>query len=262
MNQPNIQAKTQRKRSPLTWVPSVYFAMGLPFVALNLVSVIMFNNLGVDKAQIAFWTSLLTLPYTLKFLWSPLLEIYWTKKNFVVCTQAISGFCFALIAFLLPLPDFFNLVIAVMGVIAFSGATHDIATDGVYLSALDKKTQSTYIGWQGAFYNLAKVLANGGLVWLAGLLMNHFKATSPERAPFYAWMIIMGLIGAILVGVSIYHFFMLPGSSAAAQKKEGPSNFNDSMKEMGNVLLDFFKKNIFGSTFSSSYAIDSPKVLQ
>lgn len=85
--------------------------MGLPFVALNLVAVIMFNNLGVDKAQIAFWTSLLTLPYTLKFLWSPLLEIYWTKKNFVVLTQAISGFCFALIAFVLPLPNFSTMLL-------------------------------------------------------------------------------------------------------------------------------------------------------
>ena len=231
---------TSRKRSPLTWVPSVYFAMGLPFVALNLVSVIMFNNLGVDMESIAFWTSLLTLPYTLKFLWSPLLEIYWTKKNFVVATQAISGFCFALIAFLLPLPDFFGWVIAVMGVIALSGATHDIATDGVYLTALDKKTQSTYIGWQGAFYNLAKVLANGGLVWLAGVLMTHFKATDPERAPFYAWMIIMGLIGLILIGVAIYHFFMLPGSTVASTK--APGSFKESMNEMGRVLLDFFKK--------------------
>ncbi len=73
---------SNKVRNPITWVPSVYFAMGLPFVALNLVSVIMFNHLGVSKAEIAFWTSLLTLPYTLKFIWSPLLEIYWTKKNF------------------------------------------------------------------------------------------------------------------------------------------------------------------------------------
>lgn len=231
---------TVRKHSPLTWVPSVYFAMGLPFVALNLVSVIMFTDLGVDMTEIAFWTSLLTLPYTLKFLWSPLLEIYWTKKNFVVATQAISGFCFALIAFLLPLPDFFNWVIAVMGVIALSGATHDIATDGVYLTALDKKTQSTYIGWQGAFYNLAKVLANGGLVWLAGVLMTYFKESDASTAPVYAWMIIMGLIGLILVGVAVYHFFMLPGSTVADTK--APSTFKESLKEMGHVLLDFFKK--------------------
>ncbi|MCM1402141.1 MAG: MFS transporter [Bacteroides sp.] len=215
--------------------------MGLPFIALNLVSVIMFNNLGVDMEQIAFWTSLLTLPYTLKFLWSPLLEIYWTKKNFVVCTQAISGFCFALIAFLLPLPSFFAYVIAVMGIIAISGATHDIATDGVYLTALDKTTQSRFIGWQGAFYNLAKVLANGGLVWLAGVLMTHFKDSNPEKAPFYAWMIIMGLIGLILICLAVYHFFMLPGATKA-NKENAPSTFSESMSEMGRVLIDFFKK--------------------
>ncbi len=240
MSKSLASAPAAKKLSPLSWVPSVYFAMGLPFVALNLVSVIMFNNLGVDKVQIAFWTSLLTLPYTLKFLWSPLLEIYWTKKNFVVATQAISGFCFALIAFLLPLPDFFSWVVAVMGVIAISGATHDIATDGVYLTALDKTTQSRFIGWQGAFYNLAKVLANGGLVWLAGMLMTTFRENSPERAPFYAWMIIMGLIGLILVGLSIYHFFRLPGSTQSNVGK--PKNFSESMNEMYRVLVDFFRK--------------------
>ena len=225
--------------NPVSWVPTVYFAMGLPFVVLNLVAVIMFNNLGVDKAQIAFWTSLLTLPYTLKFLWSPLLEIYWTKKNFVVLTQAVSGFCFALIAFALPLPGFFSYAIAIMGVIALSGATHDIATDGVYLTALDKKTQSQFIGWQGAFYNLAKVLANGALVYLAGVLMTHFESSNPEKAPFYAWMIIMGIIGAILILLSIYHSFMLPSGS----KPEGnAAGGKQAMSEMARVLVDFFRK--------------------
>ena len=213
--------------------------MGLPVVVLNLVAVIMFNNLGVDKAQIAFWTSLLTLPYTLKFLWSPLLEIYWTKKNFVVLTQAVSGFCFALIAFALPLPGFFSYAIAIMGVIALSGATHDIATDGVYLTALDKKTQSQFIGWQGAFYNLAKVLANGALVYLAGVLMTHFESSNPEKAPFYAWMIIMGIIGAILILLSIYHSFMLPAGSKPQGNAAGGKQ---AMSEMARVLVDFFRK--------------------
>lgn len=228
------------KSSPLKWVPSVYFAMGLPFIVLNLVAVIMFADLGIDKAQIAFWTSLLTLPYTLKFIWSPLLEIYWTKRNFVVATQAVTGFCFGLIAFLLPVPDFFAWTIAIMGVVAFSGATHDIATDGIYLTALDKKTQSVYIGWQGAFYNLAKVLANGGLVALAGVLINYFKESNPERAPFYAWMIIMGIIGALMIGMAVYHFFMLPATPRAGAGES--KNFPQAMREMGNVLVAFFKK--------------------
>lgn len=253
----NIALNKSNSGSPLKWVPSVYFAMGLPFVVLNLVAVIMFDDLGIDKTTIAFWTSLLTLPYTLKFIWSPLLEIYWTKRNFVILTQAVSGFCFALIVFTLGLPDFLSYTIALMGIIAFSGATHDIATDGIYLTALDNKTQSTYIGWQGAFYNMAKVLANGGLVWLAGYLISLFKAPScapanawriltgqpieSSDAPFYAWMIIMGIIGALLIGLSIYHYFALPATPKKNTAGQ-PRNFSDAMREMGKVLLDFFRK--------------------
>lgn len=229
----------RRKVNPLAWVPSVYFAMGLPFVAINLVAVIMFDDLGIDKEQVTFWTSLIILPYTLKFIWSPLLEIYWTKRNFVVATQAVSGFCFAMLVFLLPLPNFFAWCIAMMAIIAFSGATHDIATDGVYLSALDKNTQSAYIGWQGAFYNLAKVVANGGLVALAGLLIGMFKKSYATSATVYAWMIIMGIIGVLLIALSVYHWFMLPATPRADKQVHGMS---EAMTEMGHVLVDFFKK--------------------
>lgn len=225
--------------NPLKWVPSVYFAMGLPFVALSLVSVIMFADLGIDEARITFWTSLLLLPYSLKPLWSPLLEIYGTKKGFVVITQLISGLSFGLIAFLLPVSNFFAFTIAMMAVIAFSGATHDIATDGIYMTALDKQKQAEFIGWQGAFYNLAKVLANGGLVGLAGILMNHFKATDPEMAPVYAWMIIIGILGALLVGLSIYHWFVLPTGS---KTEDAPESFSSSMKTLFMVFKDFFTK--------------------
>ncbi len=157
----------------------------------------------------------------------------------MIATHPLTGFCFAILVFLLPLPHLFAFAIAMMGIIAFSGATHDIATDGIYLSALDKKTQSKYIGWQGAFYNLAKVLANGGLVALAGVLMDHFKTTNPERAPFYAWMIIMGIIGALLICLAIYHYFFLPGATKTTTEK---ITFSESMKQMGGVLTAFFRK--------------------
>ena len=120
--------------SPVTWVPTVYFAMGLPFVVLNMVSGLMFKGLEVSDAQIAFWTSLIMMPWTLKFLWSPFLEMYKTKKFFVICTQILSGIFFGLLALALQLPHFFACSIAVLAVIAFSGATHDIATDGVYMT--------------------------------------------------------------------------------------------------------------------------------
>lgn len=135
------------KKHPITWIPTVYFAMGLPFVALAQASSLMFKNLGISDTQITFWTSLLILPFSLKPLWSPILEMFRTKKQFVVATQFVTGISFALVAFSLQLPDFFQYAIAFMAVIAFSSATHDIATAGVYLNELSPELQSKYVGW-------------------------------------------------------------------------------------------------------------------
>ena len=115
--------------SPLRWVPSLYFAMGLPFVVLNMVSAVLFKDLGISDAQIAFWTSQVMWPWTIKFLWSPFLELYRTKKFWVVATQLLSGVLFGLAALSLHLPSFFAVTVAVFAVVAFSGATHDIAAD-------------------------------------------------------------------------------------------------------------------------------------
>lgn len=127
--------------NPVSWVPTVYFAMGLPFVVLNMVSVLMFKGLEISDAQIALWTSLIMLPWTLKFLWSPFLEMFKTKKYFVVLTQIVSGIGFGLVALSLQLPHFFACSIVLLAVVAFSGATHDIATDGVYMTELSKPDQ-------------------------------------------------------------------------------------------------------------------------
>ena len=187
----------QNSRNPISWVPTVYFAMGLPFVVLNMVSVLMFKGLGIGDAQIALWTSLIMLPWTLKFLWSPFLEMFKTKKFFVVLTQLITGAGFALVALALHLPAFFAVCIALLAVIAFSGATHDVATDGVYMSELNKQDQAKYIGWQGAFYNIAKIVASGGLVWLAGWLLKYFGGVQGaeeavrHEATVQAWMMVM-----------------------------------------------------------------------
>ena len=228
-----------RARNPIFWIPSAYFAMGLPFVAVSLASVIMLADLGIDEATITFWTSLLILPYSIKPLWSPLLELYFTKKTFVLVCQAICGICFGLIAFLLPVPDSLAWIIAVMAVITFSGATNDIATDGIYLTAIDKKTQAEYVGWQGAFYNLAKVLVNGGLVYLAGQLIGHFKTIDPGRAATYAWMVIMGIIGVTLLCLAIYHRFSLPVGS---KTEDSPADFRQAMVSLWDVFRDFFTK--------------------
>ncbi len=125
-----------RRVNPVLWVPTLYFAMGMPFVVLNMVSTLMYKGMGVSDAQITFWASLIMLPWTLKPLWSPFLEMYKTKKFFVVLTQILSGIMFALIAFALNLPSFFAITIAMFAVIALSGATHDIAADGTYMAVL------------------------------------------------------------------------------------------------------------------------------
>ena len=115
MKQTNHPKKT---KSPITWVPTAYFAMGLPFVVLNMVTVLMFKGLGVEDKLITFWTSLILLPWTLKPLWSPFLELFKTKKFFVITTQLITGVTFGLVAFSLNLPHFFSISIALLAIFA------------------------------------------------------------------------------------------------------------------------------------------------
>ena len=110
-------------RSPITWVPTAYFAMGLPFVVLNMVTVLMFKDMGVEKGLIAFWTSLILLPWTLKPLWSPFLELFRTKKFFVIATQLVTGVAFGLVALSLTFSHFFLIAIIFLAIVAFSGAT-------------------------------------------------------------------------------------------------------------------------------------------
>ena len=232
-------------KSPITWVPSVYFAMGLPFVVLNIVSVLMFKGMGIRDGQITFWTSLIMMPWTLKFLWSPFLEMYKTKKFFVVLTQLVTGLGFLLVGLVLHLPWFFSVCIFLMAIIAFSGATHDIATDGVYMAELSKEEQASWIGWQGAFYNIAKIVASGGLVWVAGRLIKHFGGVEGatkevmHSAATNAWMIVMIAIGALMILLGLYHIKQLPSGKGTAVKTESAKETFDRLVE---VLKNFFTK--------------------
>lgn len=241
------EKKRMHKRSPIAWVPTAYFAMGLPFVVLNMVTVLMFKGLGVEDKLITFWTSLILLPWTLKPLWSPFLELFKTKKFFVVLTQLVTGVTFGLVAFSLNLPHFFSVAIALLAIIAFSGATHDIVCDGVYMSELTPSEQAKYIGWQGAFYNIAKIVATGGLVYLAGVLIENYgggsgaDAEATILASRKAWMIIMAVLCAVMVLLGIYHIFMLPSGKKREQKEQRTAG--QVMTELGNVLLAFFKKS-------------------
>ena len=227
------EQKPNRTVSPVSWVPTLYFAMGMPFVVLNMVCTLMYKGMGVSDGQIAFWTSLIMLPWTLKPLWSPFLEMYKTKKFFVVLTQLLSGVCFALVAFALNMSGFFAVTIAILAVIALSGATHDIAADGTYMSILSKEEQAKWIGWQGAFYNIAKIAATGGLVYLAGVFIKHFGVA-------HAWIIIMLIIAAIMCALGIYHFFILPSTPNTTSAED--KNPGEALRELWGVFVEFFKK--------------------
>ena len=219
------------ERNPAFWVPSVYFAMGLPFVAIAQASALMYKNLGISDTQIALWTSLIMIPWTLKPFWSPVLEMFKTKKHFVVATQLITGLTFALVALSLPLDNFFKYSIALLAIIAFSGSTHDIATDGVYLSVLNPKLQAKYIGWQGAAYNIAKIVSGGGFVYLAGELEQSIGVVR-------AWMVVMATYGTIMFLLGLYHIKMLPSGGAA----NGVKSFKEGVDTLWDVIKTFFRK--------------------
>ncbi len=225
--------KEKRKQTkPALWVPTAYFAMGLPFVTIAQASVLMYKNMGVSDTQIAFWTSLIMIPWTIKPLWSPVLEMFKSKKYFVVASQFVTAITFALVALSLPLNNFFTYSIALLAVIAFSGATNDIATDGVYLDVLSSKMQAKYIGWQGASYNIAKLMAAGGFVYLAGILEN-------EMGVVKAWVSVMLAIGAVMGLLALYHIRMLPGGDKTTKEVQ---SLKEGFSTLWDVLKTFFQK--------------------
>ena len=221
-----------KKTRPAFWVPTLYFSEGLPFVATATVSVLMYKSLGLKDAEIAFFTTLIMWPWTLKPLWSPFLEMFKTKKYFVVATEFIGGVAFGLLALSLPIEGFVKYSLAMFFIIAFNSATHDIAADGVFINALTPIEQAKYVGWQGAFYNIAKIISQGALVYIAGVL--ELKIGVVE-----AWMIVMGMFGFILIMMSIYHFKILPVGGAASNVR----NAKEAVNTFITVVKTFFAKN-------------------
>jgi PAT family beta-lactamase induction signal transducer AmpG len=163
------------------------------------------------------------------------MEVFKTKKFFVLITQFLGGLCFAGLAFSLSTDYYVALSLTFFALIAFNSATHDVAADGIYIETLSNEEQAKYVGWQGAFWNIGKVLAQGGLVWVAGQLEKKFSVK-------VAWMSVMGVFAILLVSFSAYHAQVLPkGKPAQTGRSAG-----EILRETGNVLVTFFKKkNVF-----------------
>lgn len=158
------------KRNPWAWIPTLYFAQGIPYVVVMLVSVIMYKRLGISNTEIALYTSWLYLPWVIKPLWSPLVDLVKTKRWWVVTMQMFVGAGLAGIAFTIPAPGFFQYTLAFMWLLAFSSATHDIAADGLYMLGLSKHDQAWFVGVRSTFYRIAMITGQGFLIIFAGYI--------------------------------------------------------------------------------------------
>jgi MFS transporter, PAT family, beta-lactamase induction signal transducer AmpG len=223
-------------KNPLLWVPSSYLTMGLIYVAVGTVANIMFKNMGMENDKAAFWSSILGFPYTFKFLWAPALELYKTKKFFVVLMQFAISLALVAVAFGLRLPAtaWVTPVLTLVAITAVLGATQDIGTDGVYVTTLPPKDQAKYLGFQSMCWNGGALLAKGPFVTVSGTL--HDSTGSYATS----WMIIMLAMGALVFLAGLYHSRMLP---AGAKAQDAPKTFGDAMKTFGHAFVTFFQKD-------------------
>jgi len=165
-----MSAAKPTSRNPWVWIPSLYFAQGIPYVVVMTVSVIMYKRFGISNTDIALYTSWLYLPWVIKPLWSPFLEMFKTKRFWIVSLQLVMGIALAGVAFTLPMSNFFQLTLAIFWLMAFSSATHDIAADGFYMLALEQHRQAAFSGVRSTFYRVAMITGQGLLVVLAGVI--------------------------------------------------------------------------------------------
>jgi PAT family beta-lactamase induction signal transducer AmpG len=220
------------QRSPIRWVPSLYFAQGLPFFVVNLLAGLMFKNMGVGNDQIARWTALLGLAWGFKWLWSPFLELARSKKLVVVVMQYTGALALALLALALKTPWWFAFAIGVLFIVAYASATHDIACDGLYMASLDSQAQAAYAGWQGAFFNGARFFMIGVVLKVAGYLEG-------SMGVFDAWSSVFAGLCMILIVLASYNAWRLPGTLNTAH---GDLSAAGIWRTLWEVIVDFFKK--------------------
>jgi len=238
--------RSSSETSPWWWIPTLYFAEGIPYFVVNVISVIMFKKMGMGNGDLALYTSLLYLPWVIKPLWSPFIDVVRTKRWWVVSMQFVMTLAFAAIAFSLPRPSSsqiasgqmpvsaFALTLVFFYITAFASATHDIAADGYYMLALDSHRASMFVGIRSTFYRIASVFGQGVLVVIAGFLENRFQ-NIPK-----AWFLTLVICSAIFALVSLFHFFTMP--HAVEDKPRDGKSFKDISKEQGRTFVTFFKK--------------------
>ena len=220
-------------RNPWAWVPSLYFAEGIPYVVVMTVSVIMYKKLGISNSEIALYTSWLYLPWAIKPLWSPFVDMLLTKRLWVVAMQLLISIALVGIAFTVPVSSFLIITLAIFALMAFYSATHDIAADGFYMLGLDEPEQAAFVGIRSTFYRIAMVMGQGALVVLAGTL-------EPRIGIPQAWSVTFLAIAVLFSMLCLYHHFFLPfpvsDKSTLADRSKGV------LIEFIHTFVIFFKR--------------------
>lgn len=227
-----------KRTSPWAWIPTLYFAQGLPYVAVMTISVIMYKRLGISNADLAFYTGWLSLPWVIKPLWSPFIDLIKTKRWWITTMQLLIGAGLAGIAFTVPTSYFFQLTLAVFWLLAFSSATHDIAADGFYMLGLSSHEQALFVGIRSTFYRIATIAGQGLLIMLAGRL-----ETSTQNIPF-AWSITFMVLSGVFLALWGYHKFVLPRPHSDASAHQVSTS--TLMHEFWATFVSFFRKEQAG----------------
>lgn len=223
-----------KRITPWFWVPSLYFAQGIPYVAVMIVSVLMYKRLGISNTDIALYTSWLNLPWVIKPFWSPFVDLLKTKRWWVVSMQLLIGAGLGGVAFTIPMDFFFQATLAVFWLLAFSSATHDIAAGGFYMLALDSHEQAFFVGIRSTFYRIAIIAGQGLLVMFAGLLEN-----TTGNIPL-AWSVTFFILAGLFLALFLYHRYILP--APVSDKAAATVTTTTLFKEFFATFVSFFKK--------------------
>lgn len=234
-----MEEPKQKTKNPWWWIPSLYFGQGIPYVVVMSISVIMYKRMGISNTDIALYTSWLYLPWVIKPLWSPFVDMFRTKRFWIVALQLMIGASLSAVAFTIPLPGFFQITLAVFWLMAFASATHDIAADGFYMLALEQHQQAAFVGVRSTFYRVAMITGQGILVVLAGWL-----ETSTGSIPT-GWSITFFVLSGMFIALFVYHRFVLP-YPVIDKATLADSSSSEILKEFFNTFATFFKKKDIG----------------
>lgn len=244
------------QRHPWWWIPTLYFAEGLPYMAVMTISTVMYKCLGIGNTEIAFYTAWLYLPWVIKPFWSPFVDIIRSKRWWVLAMQWAIAIAMASIAFALPASGFFQATLALFWLMAFASATHDIAADGFYMLTLTEHQQSLFVGIRSLFYRISMVVGQGVLVVVAAFVSDAWAQ------PKAGWIVVFGILAAFFALVASYHSFALPRPAADAMRS--PRSRGEVLREFTETFVAFFRKPQVGValTFMLLYRLPEAQLVK